>query len=78
MNIYVVDDDPDMRTTLALLLEEVGHQVQTFAKGHAFLSVAPELTPGCAVLDLCMPDLDGLAVQAELAEQGQARMPSSC
>lgn len=69
MNIYVVDDDPEMRATLALMLEEVGHQVQTFSRGNALLSVAMDLSPGCVLLDLCLPDLDGLTVQAELTEQ---------
>ncbi len=63
MNIYAVDDDPDVRTVLSLLLGDVGHQVQTFSKAQAFLSVAGELTAGCAVLDLCMPDMDGLELQ---------------
>lgn len=69
MNIYVVDDDPGVRVTLQALLEELGHDVQSFSKAQAFLSVATDLTAGCAILDLCLPDMDGLALQAKLAER---------
>lgn len=69
MNIYVVDDDPGVRVTLQALLEEMGHDVQSFSKAQAFLSVAADLTAGCAILDLCLPDMDGLALQAKLAER---------
>jgi len=69
VNIYVVDDDPGVRVTLQALLEELGHDVQSFSKAQAFLSVATDLTAGCAILDLCLPDMDGLALQAKLAER---------
>jgi two-component system response regulator FixJ len=69
VNIYVVDDDPGVRVTLQALLEEMGHDVQSFSRAQAFLSVATELTAGCAILDLCLPDMDGLALQSKLAEQ---------
>lgn len=69
MNIYVVDDDPGVRVTLQALLEEMGHDVQSFSKAQAFLSVATDLTAGCAILDICLPDMDGLALQAKLAER---------
>lgn len=69
MNIYVVDDDPGVRVTLQALLEEMGHDVQSFSKAQAFLSVANDLTAGCAILDLCLPDMDGPALQAKLAER---------
>ncbi|MEZ0494938.1 response regulator transcription factor [Sphingomonas sp. IW22] len=69
MNVYVVDDDPDLRRTLALLLQRLGHQVQTFAHAAAFMSVARDLTPGCILLDLCMPGMDGLELQSALKDQ---------
>ncbi|MCL9997950.1 MAG: response regulator [Erythrobacter sp.] len=68
MNVYVVDDDAELRESLASYLGGCGYAVQMFASGAAFLSVAEDLTPGCIVLDLRMPDLDGLALQRALCE----------
>ena len=70
MNIYVVDDEPDLRKTLAMVLERHGHVVQTFATAEAFVSVAEHLTPGCALVDLCLPGMSGLELQDVLRQAG--------
>ncbi|GMM92425.1 response regulator transcription factor [Qipengyuania sp. MTN3-11] len=70
MNIYVVDDDENLRETLGNLLEREEDRVQSFANGRAFLSVSNDLAPGCVLLDLCLPDMDGLELQQALVEAG--------
>jgi two-component system response regulator FixJ len=64
--IYVVDDDPAIRRSLERLLDTVGFQVASYATPKAFLGVAGDLPVGCALLDLRMPEMDGLQVQAHL------------
>ncbi len=67
--VYLVDDDEAVRDALTITLGQANFQVKTFASGPAFLQeYAPE-EPGCLLLDLCMPDMDGLAVQRELAKR---------
>ena len=70
MDVYVVDDEPAFQTMVRRMLEAHGHHVQEYSSGTVFLTAAQDLPPGLVLLDLCMPDLDGLAVQARLAEQG--------
>ncbi|AMV25400.1 Transcriptional regulatory protein TdiR [Gemmata sp. SH-PL17] len=65
--VFVVDDDPNVRKSLSWLLGSVNLPVQTFESGEQFLrDVGPE-RPGCAILDLRMPGLSGLAVLERLA-----------
>lgn len=64
--IHVVDDDPAVRDALSLLLRSKGYEVRTFASGRAILDAFHDLEPGCVVLDVRMPETDGLAVQLEL------------
>lgn len=68
MHIHVVDDEPELLASLSLILRREGHDVQTFSTGEAFLTVAEKLPPGCVLLDLRLPDLDGLEVQHRLGE----------
>ena len=68
MHVYLVDDDPDLLASLAIILRRAGHDVQTLGTGRSFVSVAGDLSPGCVLLDLCLPDTNGLQVQARLNE----------
>ncbi|BAV63590.1 response regulator FixJ [Sphingobium cloacae] len=68
--IYVVDDDEAIRRSLSFMLKTSGYAVQLFEGGAPFLKEAPGLAPGCVLLDVRMPDIDGLAVQRELRAQG--------
>lgn len=70
MHIYVIDNEPDLLASFSLGLRRAGHHVRTFASGTAFLSAAQELPPGCVLLDLRLPDRDGLEVQQQLSELG--------
>jgi FixJ family two-component response regulator len=69
--IYLVDDDPAVRKSLARVLVEGGWQVETFDSAEAFLARPGRHARGCLVLDVTMPGLDGLELQRRLAEAGQ-------
>ncbi|WP_431855342.1 response regulator transcription factor [Azospirillum sp.] len=70
VTIHVVDDDADFRASLVRLLAVLGYTAREYGDGRAFADVAPGLSDGCALVDVCMPDLDGLTLQQELAERG--------
>ena len=68
--IYVVDDDEAIRRSLSFLLKTSGYAVRLFEGGTAFLKEAAGLEPGCVLLDVRMPDIDGLELQRELRARG--------
>ncbi len=68
--VFVVDDDEAMRDALAQLLESAGLQVEVHADGNAFLSTCDASRPGCLLLDMAMPGMSGLEVQAALKARG--------
>lgn len=65
--VYVVDDDVSVRESLDLLIRWAGWRPETFASARAFLAHARPRAPGCLVLDVRLPDLDGLELQRHLA-----------
>ena len=67
--VYVVDDDPAMRSSLRWLIESVGLVVHTCASAQEFLQTYHVGDPGCVVLDIRMPGMSGLDLQAELTER---------
>jgi FixJ family two-component response regulator len=71
--IFIVDDDPAVLRALARLLAAAGFRTRSFASPDAFLSQHDAAEPGCAVLDVSMPDIDGLALQRKLFEAGIER-----
>ena len=70
--IYLIDDDEAIRRSASFMLKTSGFHVETFASGVNFLKVARSLDPGCVLLDVRMPEIDGLAVQANMKEHGIA------
>jgi FixJ family two-component response regulator len=64
--IFVVDDDEDIREIVAITLARQGFPVKTFEDGEAFLRVAGERAPICVFLDIVMPQRSGLEVLQEL------------
>jgi FixJ family two-component response regulator len=68
--VHVVDDDASMRGALEDLFDSVGLQTQTYAKAKDFLSVNLSDRPGCIVLDVRLPDMNGLEFQARLVQIG--------
>lgn len=67
--VYIVDDDDQIRASLAVLLEINAIPHRAFASGDAFLDMLPALEPGAVLLDIRMPGSDGLAVLSELHER---------
>ena len=68
--IFVVDDDAAMRDALVQLLETSGLQVEAHADGPAFLAAYEADRTGCLLLDMAMPGMTGLEVQAALNARG--------
>lgn len=68
--VHIVDDDASLRDALAGLFETVGLQTVTYSTGEAFLSADLLDRPGCIVLDVRLPDMNGLEFQGRLAEIG--------
>lgn len=65
--IHVVDDDISVRESLTGLIRSAGWQVETYVSARDFLLRKPATTHGCLILDVRLPDLSGLDLQAELA-----------
>jgi FixJ family two-component response regulator len=65
----VVDDDRNVRLMLSYMLVDAELKSHPFASGSDFIAALPDLSPGCILLDVRMPDMDGLAVMAELARR---------
>ncbi len=66
--VFVVDDDASIREALAGLIRSVGLKVETYASAQEFLARPPPDVPGCLVLDVSLPGLSGLDLQAKMAE----------
>lgn len=65
--VYVVDDDPGVLKAMCRLLRTRGYQANPYASPRLFLEEHDAAVPGCAILDVSMPDLNGLELQRELA-----------
>jgi two-component system response regulator FixJ len=68
--VHLVDDDEAIRRSASFLLRTSGYLVKTYASGVEFLAAAAEAVPGCILLDVRMPEMDGLEVQQALKERG--------
>lgn len=68
--VFIVDDDPAVRTALGRLIASAGRDVRTFASGREFLDSPYPRGPGCLVLDVRLPDLDGFELYRQLREAG--------
>ena len=65
--VFVVDDDVSVRESLELLIRFAGFQPQTFASAEEFLSCPRAFVPSCLVLDVTLPNLNGLDLQKRIA-----------
>ncbi|WP_443743693.1 response regulator transcription factor, partial [Sutterella sp.] len=68
--IRIVDDDEALAASSALLLESMGWETAAYSSGEDFLARGDFARPGCIILDVQMPGLDGLAVHEKLLELG--------
>ena len=65
--VFVVDDDISVRESLELLIESAGWRSETFASAQEFLARPRALVPSCLILDVTLPDVNGLDLQKRLA-----------
>ena len=65
--VFVVDDDISVRESLELLIQSAGWRPETFASAREFLAHPRVLAPSCLVLDVSLPDLNGLDLQQRIA-----------
>src|SRR2546430_10721203 len=68
--VAIVDDDASVRQSARRLIRSVGYRAEAFASGEEFLASASAARTACLVLDVRMPNADGLEVQRRLAERG--------
>jgi two-component system response regulator FixJ len=68
--LHIVDDDDDVRESAAMLLEAAGYEVFAYPSGVDFLEKLDVTSPACILLDIHMPQMDGLEVQQKLLERG--------
>ena len=74
--VFLVDDDDAVRASLARFLTASGLQVRSFSSAQEFLAESDRDCPGCLVLDLRMPEIDGLELQEALSD-GSSTYPIS-
>jgi len=72
--VFIVDDDGAVRDSLSLLMHSAGLSSEAFAGAREFLANVADDRPGCLVLDVRMPEIDGLELQRQLAARG-SRLP---
>lgn len=73
--VHIVDDEEAVRNSLAFLLTSAGFAVRVHQSATDFLAIAPEVTNGCLVTDLRMPDIDGIELLKRL-KAADAMLPA--
>jgi len=68
--IYVVDDDVSVGKSISLLLKSHGFRVETFTRSTEFLTFKHPKVPSCLLLDISLPDINGLVLQEKMVQQG--------
>jgi FixJ family two-component response regulator len=69
--VFFIDDDPSLRRALVRLLNARGYQARAYASAHEFLHERLPDVPACLILDLKMPEINGLDIQDALAQRGE-------
>ncbi len=67
--VFVVDSDPSVRESLELLVRAAGWRAETFASAQEFLARPRAAVPSCLILDVTLPDLNGLELQERIAAE---------
>ena len=68
--VHLVDDDEAIRRSAGFMLKTSGFLVKSYASGVELIKQAKDIPPGCILLDVRMPEMDGLQVQQELKARG--------
>lgn len=68
--VHLVDDDEAIRRSVGFMLKTSGFHVRTYESGVELMKASPNLEPGCILLDIRMPGMDGLEVQKALRDKG--------
>jgi FixJ family two-component response regulator len=68
--VFIVDDDASVRTALARLVRRAGWRAEACASAREFIARYDPAQPGCLLLDVAMPEVDGLELQEQLRELG--------
>ncbi len=68
--VYIVDDDDAIRRSAGFMLKTSGYKVTTYVSGVEFIKEVRNLDAGCVLLDIRMPEMDGLEVQQALNGRG--------
>ncbi len=69
--VHIIDDDASMRRAVSRLLRSYGYSVQSYSSAAQFLCQKLTAGPACLVLDLKMPEINGLNVQEILSREGE-------
>jgi FixJ family two-component response regulator len=72
--VYIVDDDASVRESIKSLIEEAGWRPEAYSSAKEFLNRPRRQRPSCLILDVALPDLNGLEVQQRLSDV-QAEIP---
>jgi FixJ family two-component response regulator len=67
--VFIVDDDVSVRESLESLIVDAGWRPEVFASAEEFLASPRQALPSCLVLDVSLPDLDGLELQKRIADR---------
>lgn len=67
--VFIVDDDPAIRDSLTLMIEQENIAVNSFADAESFLKVCQTMRLGCVIIDIRMPKMDGMQLQDELTKR---------
>ncbi len=70
--VHIIDDDDDARESLAFLLSTADVEVHAYESAVAFLKALPQITGGCVITDVRMPEIDGMELLRRLHESGTA------
>jgi FixJ family two-component response regulator len=73
--VFIVDDEPEFRSSVARLLRSEGFPARGYGSAQEFLDAFDPETPGCLVLDLAMPEIDGIELQRILHEERDCELP---
>ncbi|PKO91359.1 MAG: DNA-binding response regulator [Betaproteobacteria bacterium HGW-Betaproteobacteria-1] len=66
ITIFIIDDDPAVRDSLSLMLQQDDYRICSFESGDAFIAACNPDSQGCAIVDIRMPGMDGIQLQEEM------------